>query len=59
MALRLSLIGKDPKSYTQRRHAGLYKRVIERARYQGLIHSQLTIPLLEINPDSAEISSAL
>ena len=59
VAWRISKMGKNPKTYTQRRHAGLYKRVIERARYQGLIHSQLTIPLLEINPDSAEISSAL
>ena len=31
-AWRISQMGKDPKSYTQRRHAGLYKRVIERAR---------------------------
>ena len=39
MTMRLGAylkMGKDPKSYTQRRHAGLYKRVIERARAAGL-----------------------
>ena len=38
-AWRISRMGKEPKTYTQRRHAGLYKRVIERARAQGLILS--------------------
>ena len=47
-AWRISQMGKEPKSYTQRRHAGLYKRVIERARAQGLIHQHRTIPLLEV-----------
>ena len=57
-AWRRSQMGKDPKSYTQRRHAGLYKRVIERARDQGLIHRHRTIPLLEVAADRAEIRPA-
>jgi len=57
-AWRISKMGKNPKTYTQRRHAGLYKRVIERARDQGLIHQHRTIPLLEVNADRAEIRPA-
>ena len=58
VAWRISRMGKNPKTYTQRRHAGLYKRVIERARDQGLIHRHRTIPLLEVNADRAEIRPA-
>ena len=58
VAWRISQMGKNPKTYTQRRHAGLYKRVIERARDQGLIHRNRTIPLLEVNADRAEIRPA-
>ena len=45
VAWRISKMGKNPKTYTQRRHAGLYKRVIERARSQGLITQHRNIPL--------------
>ncbi|QWD17122.1 tyrosine-type recombinase/integrase [Polynucleobacter paneuropaeus] len=55
---RASQMGKDPKSYTQRRHAGLYKRVIERARAQGLIHQHRTVPLLEVAGDKPEARPA-
>jgi integrase len=48
VAWRISRMGKKPKTYTQRRHAGLYKRVIERARAQGLIPQHRNIPILEI-----------
>jgi integrase len=58
VAWRISRMGKNPKTYTQRRHAGLYKRVIERARDQGLIHRYRSIPLLEVNADRAEIRPA-
>ena len=58
VAWRISKMGKNPKTYTQRRHAGLYKRVIERARAQGLIHQHRTIPLLEVAADRAEIRPA-
>jgi len=58
VAWRISKMGKNPKTYTQRRHAGLYKRVIERARDQGLIHQHRTIPLLEVSADRAEIRPA-
>ncbi len=58
VAWRISKMGKNPKTYTQRRHAGLYKRVIERARDQGLIHRNRTIPLLEVAADRAEIRPA-
>ena len=58
VAWRISQMGKNPKTYTQRRHAGLYKRVIERARDQGLIHRNRTIPLLEVNAERAEIRPA-
>jgi integrase len=58
VAWRISRMGKNPKTYTQRRHAGLYKRVIERARDQGLIHRNRTIPLLEVAADRAEIRPA-
>ena len=58
VAWRISKMGKNPKTYTQKRHAGLYKRVIERARDQGLIHRNRTIPLLEVNADRAEIRPA-
>jgi integrase len=58
VAWRISQMGKNPKTYNQRRHAGLYKRVIERARDQGLIHRNRTIPLLEVNADRAEIRPA-
>jgi len=58
VAWRISKMGKNPKTYTQRRHAGLYKRVIERARDQGLIHRHRTIPLLEVAGDKAEIRPA-
>jgi len=58
VAWRISNMGKNPKTYTQRRHAGLYKRVIERAREQGLISQQRTIPLLEVAADRAEIRPA-
>ena len=58
VAWRISRMGKNPKTYTQRRHAGLYKRVIERAREQGLIHQHRTIPLLEVSADRAEIRPA-
>ena len=57
-AWRISRMGKNPKTYTQRRHAGLYKRVIDRARAQGLIHQHRTIPLLGVNADRAEIRPA-
>ena len=57
-AWRISQMGKEPKSYTQRRHAGLYKRVIERARGQGLIHRHRTVPFLEVAADRAEIRPA-
>ena len=57
-AWRISQMGKEPKSYTQRRHAGLYKRVIERARVQGLIHLHRTIPLLEVAGDKPEARPA-
>ena len=57
-AWRISQMGKEPKSYTQRRHAGLYKRVIERARAQGLIHQYRTIPLLEVAGDKPEARPA-
>ena len=55
---RISQMGKNPKSYTQRRHAGLFKRVIERARAQGLIHQHRTIPLLEVAGDKPEARPA-
>ena len=58
VAWRISKMGKEPKTYTQRRHAGLYKRVIERARDQGLTHQHRTVPLLEVNADRAEIRPA-
>jgi integrase len=58
VAWRISKMGKNPKTYTQRRHAGLYKRVIERARDQGLIHLHRTVPLLEVAADRAEIRPA-
>jgi len=58
VAWRISRMGKNPKTYTQRRHAGLYKRVIERARDQGLIHRHQTVPLLEVTADRAEIRPA-
>jgi len=58
VAWRISQMGKNPKTYTQRRHAGLYKRVIERARDQGLIHPHRSIPLLEVVADRAEIRPA-
>jgi integrase len=58
VAWRISQMGKEPKSYTQRRHAGLYKRVIERARAQGLIHQYRTIPLLEVAGDKPEARPA-
>ncbi|MDF9787133.1 tyrosine-type recombinase/integrase [Polynucleobacter sphagniphilus] len=58
VAWRISQMGKNPKTYTQRRHAGLYKRVIERARDQGLVHKHRTIPLLEVAADRAEIRPA-
>jgi integrase len=57
-AWRISRMGKDPKSYTQRRHAGLYKRVIERARAQGLIPQHRNIPLLEITGGAAQARPA-
>ena len=58
VAWRISRMGKNPKTYTQRRHAGLYKRVIERARAQGLIHLHRTIPLLEVAGDKPEARPA-
>ena len=58
VAWRISRMGKNPKTYTQRRHAGLYKRVIERARDQGLIHRNQTVPFLEVAADRAEIRPA-
>jgi integrase len=57
-AWRISQMGKDPKSYTQRRHAGLYKRVIERARAQGLIQQHRNIPLLEVTGGAAQARPA-
>jgi integrase len=57
-AWRMSQMGKDPKSYTQRRHAGLYKRVIERARAQGLIQQHRNIPLLEVTGGAAQVRPA-
>jgi len=57
-AWRISQMGKVPKSYTQRRHAGLYRRVIERARERGLIHQHRTIPLLEVAGDKPEARPA-
>jgi integrase len=57
-AWRISQMGKNPKTYTQRRHAGLYKRVIERARAQGLIHQHRSIPLLEVAGDKPEARPA-
>jgi len=57
-AWRISQMGKDPKSYTQRRHAGLYKRVIERARAQGLISQHRNIPLLVITGGAAQVRPA-
>jgi integrase len=58
VAWRISRMGKDPKTYTQRRHAGLYKRVIERARAQGLISQHRNIPLLEITGGAAQARPA-
>jgi integrase len=58
VAWRISRMGKNPKTYTQRRHAGLYKRVIERARDQGLIHRNRTIPLLEVTGGAAQVRPA-
>ena len=58
VAWRISQMGKNPKTYTQRRHAGLYKRVIERARAQGLITQHRTIPLLEITGGAAQVRPA-
>ena len=55
-AWRISKMGKSPKTYTQRRHAGLYKRVIERARSQGLITQHRNTPLLEITGGAAQVS---
>jgi integrase len=57
-AWRISQMGKEPKSYTQRRHAGLYKRVIQRARAQGLIHQNRTVPLLEVAGEKPEARPA-
>ena len=57
-AWRISQMGKEPKSYTQRRHAGLYKRVIQRAKEQGLIHLHRTVPLLEVAGDKPEARPA-
>ena len=57
-AWRASRMGKSPKTYTQRRHAGLYKRVIERAKVQGLIHQHRTVPLLEVAGDKPEARPA-
>ena len=58
IAWRISRMGKNPKTYTQRRHAGLYKRVIERARDQGLTHQHRFIPLLEVAGDKPEARPA-
>ena len=57
-AWRISKMGKSPKTYTQRRHAGLYKRVIERARAQGLIQQHRNIPLVEITGGAAQVRPA-
>ena len=57
-AWRISKMGKSPKTYTQRRHAGLYKRVIERARAQGLIQQHRNIPLLEVTGGAAQARPA-
>ena len=57
-AWRASRMGKEPKTYTQRRHAGLYKRVIERARAQGLIPQHRNIPILEITGGAAQARPA-
>jgi integrase len=57
-AWRISRMGKNPKTYTQRRHAGLYKRVIERARTQGLISQHRNIPLLEITGGAVQARPA-
>lgn len=58
VAWRISQMGKNPKTYTQRRHAGLYKRVIERARTQGLISQHRNISLLEITGGAAQARPA-
>ena len=58
VAWRISKMGKEPKTYTQRRHAGLYKRVIERARAQGLISQHRNIPLLVITGGAAQVRPA-
>ncbi|MBT8614674.1 tyrosine-type recombinase/integrase [Polynucleobacter paneuropaeus] len=58
VAWRISQMGKEPKSYTQRRHAGLYKRVIQHARAQGLIHQNRTVPLLEVAGEKPEARPA-
>ena len=58
IAWRISRMGKNPKTYTQRRHAGLYKRVIERARDQGLTHQHRFIPWLEVAGDKPEARPA-
>jgi len=58
VAWRTSKMGKNPKTYTQRRHAGLYKRVIERARSQGLITQHRNTPLLEITGGAAQVRPA-
>ena len=58
VAWRISRMGKKPKTYTQRRHAGLYKRVIERARAQGLIPQHRNIPILEIAGGAAQARPA-
>ena len=57
-AWRMAKMGKNPKSYTQRRHAGLYKRVIELARSQGVITQHKAIPLLEIGGDKTQARPA-
>ena len=58
VAWRISKMGKEPKTYTQRRHAGLYKRVIERARAQGLISQHRNIPLLEVTGGAVQVRPA-
>jgi len=58
VAWRISRMGKNPKTFTQRRHAGLYKRVIERAREQGLIPQHRNIPLLEVTGGAAQARPA-
>ena len=51
---RINEMGREPKYHTQRHHASVFNRVLQRAKTQGLITFGMAVPVMRVAGDRGE-----